>query len=126
MKRIATGIILAALALAAPASADNYGCKSPSQCEAMTKIIYAQFGSGWQGRTAVCIARAESGLNPRAANWRDANGGSHGLFQINGIHRWAYGKGAHSIYDPRWNAKVAYRLSRGGNLWGAWTTAYRC
>lgn len=126
MTKFLVGIIVAAAVLVAPASADNYGCTNQAQCRKMERIIYAKFGNGWQGRTAVCIARAESGLNPRAANWGDANGGSHGLFQINGIHRWAYGKGKTSIYNPWHNTNVAYRLSRGGSSWGAWTTAYKC
>lgn len=126
MKRIAATVAAIAASLVPSAAADNYGCKNASQCKKMERIIYAKFGTGWQGRTAVCIARRESGLNPRAANWGDANGGSHGLFQINGVHRWAYGKGARSIYNPYHNTNVAYRLSRGGTSWGPWTTAYAC
>jgi hypothetical protein len=47
--------------------------------------IRRQFpASEW--RWAYCTVGRESGWNPRAVNWSDPNGGSHGLWQINGIH----------------------------------------
>lgn len=89
----------------------------------MVQIIYKRFGSGWLGRTMVCIARAESGLNPRAANYADWYGGSYGLFQINKAHRrWV---NFNRIYDPYYNTQVAWRLYRSGGL-GHWTTRWRC
>lgn len=106
------------LALTGSAYADNYGGNSRREQAEVTKIIQARFGHGWLGRTMLCIARRESGLNPRAANWRDANGGSHGLFQINGVHRGKLDWGR--IYDPHYNTLAAWRLYKGAGLspWG--------
>jgi hypothetical protein len=110
--------VVSSLALVGAAQADNYGGTSTTSQTNIVRMIYAKFGTGYIGRTMVCIARRESGLNPRAANWRDANGGSHGLFQINGIHRgWVDFK---RIYDPAYNIQVAYRLSKNGRSLGPW------
>jgi len=109
------------LAFAATANADNYGGVNHTTKQRVINMIYAKFGKGWQGQKAVRVAACESGFNPRAANWRDANGGSHGLFQINGAHRgWV---NFNRIYNPAYNINVAYRLSRGGNSWSAWSCA---
>lgn len=111
-------IVVCMLVLVKTAHAENYGGVSRTQQAKITRLIYAKFGSGWFGRTMVCIAKRESGLNPRAANWGDSNGGSHGLFQINGIHRsWV---DLNRIYDPIYNINVAYRLSRNGTSLTPW------
>lgn len=111
-----TALVVALPALAAPKP--NYGGLTKKQEARIIRIITARFGSAsWM---AICIARRESGLNPKAANWGDSNGGSHGLFQINGIHSWAFGKKKHSIYNAYWNTEVAWRLSRHGKSWGPW------
>lgn len=64
---------------------------------------------------AICIASEESGLRRYAVSPT----GDYGLFQIN--------RTAHSgwvdfgrIFDPLYNARVAYRLSRRGTAWGPW------
>lgn len=119
-----------ALAVALPASGapmPNYGGLTEKQEARIIRIIKARFTVNES--LAICIARRESGLNPRAVNWGDSNGGSHGLFQINGVHRWAfssrhvprYGEGyTNAIYNAYHNVNVAYRLSRGGRSWGPW------
>lgn len=116
--------LAAALTIALPtaASADNYGGNSPSEQKRMAGLIYREFGHGWLGRTMVCIARRESGLNPRAANWRDTRGGSFGLFQINGVHApggWAFRVWVRHMWDPVANVKSAHALYRSSGL-GPW------
>lgn len=119
---LATTIVLALAAMTGEARADNYGGTSRAYQAQIINMIYAKFGSGYVGRTMVCIARRESGLNPRAANYHDSNGGSFGLFQINGIHRgWA---DFNRIFDPAYNIQAAYRLSHGGRALGPW--GYHC
>lgn len=111
-------ILVVACVFAGGANADNYGGLTASQEVSIKKIITSRFGNGYAGRMALCIANRESGYNPRAANWNDSNGGSHGLFQINGAHRgWVDFK---RIYNPRYNTAVAWRLSRHGTDWGPW------
>ncbi|MFA7267657.1 MAG: peptidoglycan-binding protein, partial [Candidatus Nanopelagicales bacterium] len=61
-------------------------------------------------RTAWGIAMRESRAYPRVVSPKNSNGTrDHGLFQINDVHR------AHTdftnIYDPVYNASVAFRLS---------------
>lgn len=119
--------MLAAMVLSAPAQADNYGGNTRAEQQQMKRLIYQTFGTGWVGRTMVCIAGRESGLNPRAANYRDANGGSYGLFQINGAH--ARGGVTQSWIRSMWNPVVNIRSARalfnsdrraGGNGLGPW------
>lgn len=129
--RLATLIITLLLMVGFSSSAqahhgsDCWGC-APARVKAQAeREIYRQFGHGWRGRVARCIAYHESGLNPQASNWRDSNGGSHGLFQMNGIHKgWVnFTKLEHNI---RYAVQIAYRMSRGGNRWWPWTTAGSC
>jgi hypothetical protein len=66
---------------------------------------------------AVRVAGCETGwtFNPRAVG----RAGERGLFQIHPVHfSWAQ---PWRLFDPVWNARVAYRLSRGGTSWRAWT-----
>jgi hypothetical protein len=67
--------------------------------------------------TAIRVARCETGgtFNPRAVG----RAGERGLFQIHPVHfGWAQ---PWRLFDPVWNARVAYRLSRGGTSWRAWS-----
>lgn len=115
-------LVLAGTAVAS--TNDNYGGVSQQYRQQMINLIYANFGHGWRGQTMVRCAIRESGLNPRAANWRDSHGGSFGLFQINGIHDPSPGTYAtrawiQKMFNPYENIKVAVRLARGGlGPWG--------
>lgn len=92
------------------------------------KAVYHEvhrYWSGWQATSMLRCVKRESGFNPKAVNWRDANGGSHGLFQINGIHRIAFSKVWHLRYTIKANVQMAYRLYRadqakGGSGFGPW------
>jgi hypothetical protein len=64
---------------------------------------------------AIRVARCESLLNPRAVG----RAGERGLFQVHPVHfGWAQ---PWRLFDPVWNSRVAYRLSRGGTSWRAWS-----
>lgn len=70
-------------------------------------------------RTAYGIAMRESRAYPRVVSPKNSNGTQdHGLFQINDVHRAS--TDFTQIYDPVFNAQVAYRLSNGGSNFGAW------
>jgi len=102
---------------------DRWGCSTPQEKAAVKRALRKEFGSGYEGRKAICISYAESGHNPYAANRRDHYGGSYGAMQINASHRsWV---DFSRIYDPTYNARVAHRLYRSGG-WRHWTTAYKC
>lgn len=92
-------------------------------------------GAGFKGNNleiAVAVVMAESRANPRAEGDKTlANskwGYSIGLFQIRSLRNPnAYGspdnlRVASKLYDARYNAQVAYRLSSGGTNWRAWST----
>ncbi len=124
-------VVAITMTLASAAQADtqdHYGGTSSVQQYRMKQLIYRYFGMGYTGITMVCIARRESGLNPRAANWGDSNGGSFGLFQINGVHRHRYPSGKkesiRSFYarmsNPIQNIQSALALYRSSGLspWG--------
>lgn len=79
----------------------------------VTSTIRAVFGR--YGRQALRVARCESHLNPRALG----AAGERGIFQIHPVHfRWL---DEDRLWQPYYNARVAYRMSRGGRDWRAWT-----
>lgn len=102
--------ITVALVLAGTASADNYGGVSAGTRQQVLKEL-ARY-PGWSVSRMSCIVARESGFNPRAVNWRDANGGSHGLGQINGVHRYAFRDVWHLRYTIRGGVQMMYRLWR--------------
>lgn len=85
---------------------------------------------GERAATAIAVAMAESGGNPRAHNPNAGTGdNSYGLWQINMLggmgpeRRKQYGLSANeALFDPQTNARVAYQMSGGGQNWRAWTT----
>lgn len=88
---------------------------------------------GFEGRSlrmAWAIVMKESTRRPFAHNDNPSTGdNSYGLFQINmrgamGPERLKkYGLGSNEdLFDPITNATIAYKMSNGGNNWGAWTT----
>ena len=117
---IAIAIAVVSLAFAGTASGDNYGTNSAERAQ-MKALILKTFGSGYVGQCFLRIANRESGFNPRAANYRDSNGGSYGLLQLNGVHRWR-GESLSQFQQRMWNPvthmQAAKRLARGG--FGPW------
>lgn len=77
-------------------------------------------------RTAWAVVMRESRAYPRIASKQNSNGTrDHGLFQINDIHR-SYVNFAR-IYEPVYNAQVAYGFTRRGvdfSAWGLGTTGW--
>lgn len=71
--------------------------------------------------TMVAIAKAESGFNTEAVNPRDPNGGSFGLFQINGAHKL---DNRRLLSDAAYNTEAAKRIydSQGLRAWGVYTS----
>jgi hypothetical protein len=85
-------------------------------------------GSGLE--MAQLIVQLESTNRPYAHNNNPATGdNSYGLFQINmyrGLEesrQKAYSLDSNEeLFDPLTNAKIAYKISKGGTSWSAWTT----
>lgn len=86
--------------------------------------------SGHGLKMAWAIVQKESTARPYAHNDNAATGdNSYGLFQINmrgsmgPDRREKYGLSDNNdLFDPLTNAIVAYKMSSGGEAWGAWTT----
>jgi hypothetical protein len=80
----------------------------------------------WNCKTALAIAKAESGLRCNATNNNTNKSKDSGLFQINSIHKAKYqGK---DIFDCKTNIDVAYQIyqSSGWNPWVAyWSGSYK-
>jgi hypothetical protein len=110
VKLTVTIIVVLALAFASAASADNYGGVSSATKQRVLREL-ARY-PGWSVSRMACIVGRESGFNPRAVNWNDANGGSHGLGQINGIHRHRFANVWHLRYTIRGGVEMMYRLWR--------------
>jgi phage-related tail fiber protein len=112
--------VLIPLATVSAAAGENYGT-TRAQARQMTAMIYQTFGTGYIGQCFVKIAWRESGMNPRAANYGDSHGGSYGLLQLNGVHRWR-GETMTQFRQRMWNPvthlQAAKRLAREG--FGPW------
>jgi len=89
--------------------------------------------AGFRGnglKMAYAIAMAESSGNAHAHNPNAGTGdNSYGLFQINMLgamgpeRRARYGLSSNEdLYDPLTNARIAYKMSRGGTHWTDWST----
>lgn len=89
--------------------------------------------SGQSLNTAYAIAMAESGGNARAFNGNTSTGDqSYGLFQINMLggmgpeRRKQFGLSSNDdLYNALENARVAYKMSKGGTDWSPWSTFKR-
>lgn len=91
-------------------------------------------GAGLTGdsvATAVAVALAESGGNPRAHNAVPPDN-SYGLWQINMLgsmgpaRRKQFGlQSNEDLYDPATNARAMAAISNGGKNWTPWTTYTR-
>lgn len=85
----------------------------------LKSVLYAAGFREPSIRTAYGIAMRESRAYPRVVSPLNSNGTrDHGLFQINDVHRAT--TDFSRIYDPVYNAQVAFRLSSGGSDFSAW------
>jgi Lysozyme like domain len=76
----------------------------------------------------LAIAFAESGLASGNCNLDDPNGGSFGLWQINGAHFNSGGTSKECAFDPQCSTNYAFKLwvSQGWDPWGTYTSgAYK-
>lgn len=103
----------------------------------MPRLNYQQVAqlawqAGWRGKdaeTAVAIARAESGFDTMATNFKNKDH-SYGLWQDNmkdnlgAERRQKYGLTSNEqLFDPATNARVAYGIYKGaGNKFSDWST----
>lgn len=89
--------------------------------------------AGFRGnalKMAYAIAMAESSGNANAHNPNAGTGdNSYGLFQINMLgamgpeRRRMYGLSSNEdLFDPLTNARIAFKMSKGGKNWGPWST----
>lgn len=93
--------------------------------------ILKSVGFGGNGlRMAWAIVQKESNARPYAHNDNPNTGdNSYGLFQINmfrGLEesrQKTYNLSSNEdLFDAKTNAEIAYKISKGGTSWGAWTT----
>jgi hypothetical protein len=105
-------ILAAALALLAPASADARTW-TPAQIK---QVIRHQFGA--RGGKAIAVARCETGGT--FDNHAIGSAGERSIFQIHPVHfDWANPRRLYA--DPVYATRIAYRLSRAGTDWSAWS-----
>jgi hypothetical protein len=73
------------------------------------------FGSQW--RSAYRVAHCETG----GTFYNRALGaaGERGIFQIHSVH-WGW-LDESRLFDIRYNSRIAYRISKAGRDWSAWT-----
>jgi hypothetical protein len=122
MRRILLALaILAVLVFSSIATADNYGT-TRSQYAKSKAMVMATFGPRYGPVMVRCMDR-ESGGNPHASNWGDSNGGSYGLLQLNGAHRWRSESMAQfraRMWNPVTHLQAAKRLFDSSGLapWG--------
>lgn len=87
----------------------------------VTAITAIRSVFGARAPAAIRVARCETGgtFNPNALG----RAGERGIFQLHPVHRGWIDRlyGWHRMFEPLWNARAAYRLSRGGTNWRPWT-----
>jgi soluble lytic murein transglycosylase-like protein len=101
--------------------------RSPRKATALPGIVAIARAAGFPyPELAAAVAMAESGGNPNAVGDLYL-GGSYGLWQINSKAHPQYSVAM--LFDPAYNARAAFEISKGGNDWSPWTTfrtgAYR-
>lgn len=80
------------------------------------RIIRDQFGS--RSVKAISVARCETGGT--FDNHAIGRAGERSIFQIHPVHfGWANPRRLYN--DPAYATRIAYRLSRGGTDWSAWS-----
>lgn len=99
-----TILVIVVLFIVATARADNYGT-TPAKYRISKQMVLNTFGNGWEGQMMVRCMDRESGGNPLAANYGDSNGGSFGLLQLNGAHRWR-GESMRAFMARMWNPRT--------------------
>lgn len=92
---------------------------TPAEVAAYSAIVDANW-SGAETETALAIAIAESGLNPKARGGPNSNGTyDWGLFQINDVHKPTNAEKTEAVA----NAKRAKRIfDAAGGKWTPWST----
>lgn len=105
-------LCLSTLILTCPQASSSLGTMTARQA------IRSVFGP--RAPLATCIAYHESGLRTSVVSAT----GDYGLFQINyqAHHTWVDFTPS-KIFNPLYNSRIAYRLSKKGTNWHAW--AYR-
>ena len=93
----------------------------------LSSIVALARSAGFQNpELAAAVAMAESGGNANAVGDLYL-GGSYGLWQINSKAHPQFAIA--SLFDPAYNARAAFEISKGGTDWNPWTTfrtgAYR-
>jgi hypothetical protein len=96
-----------------------YSCEAEADAAAaparMRQTICQVFGA--RCATALTVAKCETGGTWN--RWARGDDGERGLFQIHPVH---FGWLDESrLYEVRYNARAAFRLSRGGRSWEPWT-----
>lgn len=76
--------------------------------------------AGFNREVAKDIIQCESGWNPQAKNLNDPNGGSFGIWQINGIH----GLTIEQMTDPIESTKFAIELMKSKRSYRHWSCYY--
>jgi hypothetical protein len=90
------------------------------------QIATVALSAGFTGNdlvTAVAVAMAESGGNPKALGDIGIGQGSFGLWQINSAYHPEYGPDFTSLYDPTTNANAAFAIyAKSGYSFKPWST----
>jgi len=108
----------------------NYDESTILSDEELISILESVGFSGSGLRMAWAIVQKESTARPHAHNDNPRTGDdSYGLFQINmrgsmgPDRRERYGLSSNEdLFNPVINSQVAFKMSNGGKIWGAWTT----
>ena len=106
---LAFWVLVGMLVWATVAQADDgWELYRPAKTYTVAGAIQHVFGA--RSRQALCVARHESSLNPKAVNRNRDGSVDRGLFQINSVHRaWA---NLRRLFEPLYNARCAFRAAR--------------
>jgi hypothetical protein len=110
-------VLSLALLCVAKASGGPSGINSGHPDRHQIRSVICSVFTGTRCGPAIRVATCETGgtLDPHARG----SLGERGLFQIHPVHfGWLNER---RLYEPRYNARAAFRLSRGGRDWSPWT-----
>lgn len=73
--------------------------------------------AGFSPKTANRVINCESGWKTDSHNWNDPFGGSHGIWQLNGVH----GLSMEDMLDPYKSTEKAIELLKSTRSWNHWS-----
>jgi hypothetical protein len=97
-----------------PATAGPSPVRLLSRRARISRVVCSVFGARCRGALRVVSCETGGTFDPRAVG----RAGERGLFQIHPVHFGSLDE--RRLFEPLYNSRFAFRLSRGGRDWSHW------